>query len=168
MYNQFTMKLPIVFIISAILCITANADTLKGKVVKVSDGDTITVLDSSKTQHRIRLTGIDAPESKQAFGEKSRQSLASLVAGQTVAVQWESKDRYGRILGKVVTQGNQDANLAQVQRGMAWHYEKFANTRPKKESKAYAVAQEEAKAKSLGLWTDKNPIPPWEWRRKNK
>lgn len=111
------------FLISTVLtCIfSASAAQLEGRVVKVSDGDTITVLDSSKTQHRIRLTGIDAPEKKQAFGEKSRLSLAALVAGKNVTVHWDNKDRYNRILGKVITPDGKDANLLQIKNGMAWH-----------------------------------------------
>ena len=77
---------------------TASADTLTGKVVKVTDGDSITVLDSTNIQHRIRLQGIDAPERKQAFGKASRKHLASLVAGKEVTVKWDKRDRYGRIV----------------------------------------------------------------------
>ncbi|KLR57309.1 nuclease [Diaphorobacter sp. J5-51] len=142
----------------------ASAAELSGKVVRVADGDTITVLDASKTQHRIRLTGIDAPESKQAFGNRSRESLADLVAGKQVVVHWNEQDRYGRILGQVLTPEGQDANLAQVQRGMAWHYAHFANTRPAAESRAYAAAQRQAQSQKLGLWQDKEPTPPWDWR----
>lgn len=163
------MKRFFVFSLFAIMFgFSVNAAQLKGKVVKVSDGDTITVLDSSKKQHRIRLTGIDAPEKKQPFGERSRQSLASMVAGQIVTIEWEDQDRYGRILGKVITPDGQDANLVQIQRGMAWHYKQFEKTRPRNESKAYAAAQEDAKAKAIGLWKDKNQTPPWEWRKDRK
>ncbi len=97
----------------------AFADTLTGKVVKVTDGDSITVLDSTNTQHRIRLQGIDAPERKQAFGNASRKHLASLVAGKTVTVKWDKRDRYGRIVGFVLVDGH-DVNLEQVKTGMAW------------------------------------------------
>jgi len=98
------------------LSIAAAADSLTGKVVKIADGDTITVLDSTNTQHRIRLQGIDAPERKQAFGNASRKHLANLVAGKEVTVKWAKRDRYGRMVGKVWVDGV-DAWLV---RSMAW------------------------------------------------
>ncbi len=101
-------------IVAAFLLLAAPrafADTLTGKVVKVADGDSITVLDSTNTQHRIRLQGIDAPERKQAFGNASRKHLAILVTGKTVTVQWNKRDRYRRIVGFVIVDG-QDVNLA--------------------------------------------------------
>ena len=103
-----------------LLALQAQADNLVGKVVHVADGDTLTVLDDAKTQHKIRLAGIDAPESKQAFGQVSKHSLADQVAGQVVAVEWDKVDRYGRKVGKVIL-GSQDANLRQIQLGLAWH-----------------------------------------------
>ena len=157
------------FLISTVLtCIfSASAAQLEGRVVKVSDGDTITVLDSSKTQHRIRLTGIDAPEKKQAFGEKSRLSLAALVAGKNVTVHWDNKDRYNRILGKVITPDGKDANLLQIKNGMAWHYKQYSKTRPFNETSLYSSAEDKAKKDRIGLWVYKNPVAPWDWR-KNK
>ncbi len=97
----------------------ALADTLTGKVVKVADGDSITVLDSTNTQHRIRLQGIDAPEKGQPYGNASRKHLANLVAGKEVTVKWDKRDRYRRIVGLVLVDGH-DMNLAQVKTGMAW------------------------------------------------
>jgi len=103
------------------LALQAHADILLGKVINVADGDTITVLDNTNTQHKVRLAGIDAPEKRQAFGNVSKQSLADMVAGQTVAVKWVNVDKYGRKLGKVLLAGL-DCNLVQVKRGLAWHY----------------------------------------------
>jgi len=82
-----------------------NASTLQGKVVHVADGDTITVLDATNTQHKIRLQGIDAPEKAQAFGQKSKQSLHRLVHSKQVSVEYQKKDKYGRTVGKVVING---------------------------------------------------------------
>ncbi len=90
------------FCLVLLLPITASADSLTGKVVKVADGDSITVLDSINTQHRIRLQGIDAPEKGQAFGNASRKHLANLVAGKEVTVKWDKRDRYRRIVGFVI------------------------------------------------------------------
>ena len=97
------------------LCLVfqVQADTLLGKVINVADGDSITVLDDTRTQHKIRLTGIDAPERRQAFGNVSKQSMVEQVAGQSVAVEWVKVDKYGRKLGKVLLAGL-DCNLVQV------------------------------------------------------
>ncbi len=99
------------------------ADTLTGKVVKITDGDTLYVLDGNYQQHKIRLAGIDAPERKQAYGLASRKHLASIVAGKRVRVKYQKRDRYGRIVGKVWV-GDVDACLEQIKTGFAWHYKK--------------------------------------------
>ena len=98
--------------------------TLSGRVVRIADGDTITVLDASNTQHRIRLQGIDAPESKQDFGTQSKKKLSGLIFGKDVEVVYEKTDQYGRLLGKVLLDGK-DINLEQVRSGMAWHYKEY-------------------------------------------
>jgi endonuclease YncB( thermonuclease family) len=103
-----------------------QAATLQGKVVNVADGDTVTVLDEQKTQHKIRLQGIDAPERAQAFGNQSKQSLREMVHGKKVAVDYQKKDKYGRVVGKLMLD-NTDVCLEQVKRGMAWHYKQYAN-----------------------------------------
>ena len=105
-------------------CTLCQAATITGQVVGVADGDTITVLDASKSQHKIRLSGIDAPEKAQAFGQRSKQSLSDLVFGKTVQIDTGKTDRYGRELGKVLVDG-MDANLAQIKSGMAWHYKAY-------------------------------------------
>ena len=138
-----------------------NAQTLQGKVVRVADGDTITILDSTNVQNKVRLNKIDAPEKSQAFGEVSRKHLASMVAGNVVKVEWAKKDKYGRILGDISI-GTTNVNLRMVQDGLAWHYKRFDNT------KEFAQAEIEARAKKIGLWRDANPIPPWEFRKKGK
>ena len=127
----------------------------------MADGDTITVLDASNTRHRIRLDRIDAPERRQPFGEKSKRFLASLVFGQCVRVEYEKKDRYGRILGTVFL-GDEEINLTMVQHGMAWHYSYYDKT------ECYAVAEREARRKKIGLWRDQNPISPYDYRRRQK
>ena len=142
-------------------CLVASnraEEGLIGRVVKVSDGDTITVLDSSKTQHKIRLQGIDAPEKKQAFGNASRKFLAGLVANREVRVAWSKRDRYQRILGTVFVEGK-DANLEMLKAGMAWHYKKYDST------PTYAQAESAARAAKRGLWQEKNPIEPEAFRK---
>ncbi len=144
-----------------------NAATLQGKVINVADGDTITVLDDNKTKHKIRLQGIDAPEKAQPYGQKSKQSLNQWVHGQTVTVDFQKKDKYGRTVGKVLLNGT-DICLAQIKSGMAWHYKQYQSEQTKEERDTYAQAEQEAKAQAIGLWKDKNPIPPWEFRRQQK
>ncbi len=142
----------------------AYADTLTGKVVKVADGDSITVLDNTNTQQRIRLQGIDAPERKQPFGNASRKHLTTLVAGKTVTVKWDKRDRYRRIVGFVIVDGH-DVNLAQVKAGMAWFYRYYQQELSPEDRRLYADAENKARYEKLGLWRENNPIPPWERRR---
>ena len=137
------------------------ADELRGKVVSIADGDTITVLEADKKQHKVRLTGIDAPENKQAFGAKSKARLGELVAGKDVIVEWKENDTYGRTLGKV-RQGALDINLQMIKEGTAWHYKKYLK------SIELSMAEAEAKAGKKGLWVDPIPMPPWEYRKLKK
>ena len=141
----------------------AQAETFTGRVVGVTDGDTITVLDGGYTQHKVRLTGIDAPERKQAFGNKAKQYLASLIFGKTVTVEWFRRDRYKRILGKV-TMDSQDINLEQIRAGFAWHG--YPRGQLPADRPVYAKAEETSRLNGLGLWTDSLPVPPWDFRRK--
>ncbi len=143
----------------------AYAEILNGKVVGVSDGDTITVLDSHKSQHKIRLTGIDAPEKAQAFGQASKKSLSDLVFSRDVEISWEKRDRYQRILGKVLL-NEQDICLEQVKRGMAWHYKQYQRDQTQEDRIKYSRAEEEARKNRIGLWADDAPVPPSEFRHK--
>ena len=151
-----------------VLCLVsqAQAETLLGKVIHVQDGDSITVLDNTRTQHKIRLSGIDAPERRQAFGNVSKESLAEQVAGQSVAVEWDKIDRYGRKVGKVLLAGL-DSNLVQIKRGLAWHYKKYEREQSPADRQSYAAAEAEARAAKLGLWRDA-ALPPWEFRTSNQ
>jgi len=154
----------------ATLLLVANpsaADTLQGRVVGIADGDTVTVLDDSNTQWKIRLMGIDAPEKKQAFGNKSKESLSDLVFNKQVAVKYSKKDRYGRTVGKIIVDGI-DANLEQVKDGMAWHYKQYQSEQSVEDQAAYAEAEEQARAETRGLWYDADPTPPWDWRHDRK
>lgn len=128
-----------------------------GRVIKVQDGDTITLLVHDK-QVRIRLESIDAPESKQPFGRQSQESLAQLCAAKTATVNETGKDRYGRTLGWV-TCDSLDASTEQVRRGMAWVFVKYAS----RNSPLYGI-ESSARSSHLGLWEDPHPIAPWEWR----
>ncbi len=143
----------------------SSADTLTGRVVKVYDGDTITLLIDNK-QYKIRLAGIDAPERKQAFGNASRRHLASMVAGQVVRVEWDKMDRYGRYVGKVWVD-SKDANVEQIHAGMAWHFKRYESEQPPEDRVTYARAEKGARAKRIGLWQEE-ALAPWEWRKINR
>ena len=136
-----------------------------GKVINVADGDTITVVDDTNIHHKIRLTGIDAPEKRQAFGNVSKQSLSEMVAGQFVVVDWVKVDRYGRKVGKVLL-GGLDCSLMQVKRGLAWHYKQYQREQSPTDQQSYAAAEIEARATKLGLWRNVDPIHPWKFRHK--
>ena len=143
--------------------LTCHAGTIDGRVVSVADGDTITVLDNDKVQHKIRLGGIDAPEKSQAYGNRSKESLSDLVFSKAVTVETEKKDRYGRDVGKVLVSGV-DANLLQVQRGFAWHYKAYQREQSANDRKLYDLAESEARAARRGLWADDVSVPPWDFR----
>ena len=145
------------------LSLSSIANQISGKVVSVADGDTITVLDAEHVQHKIRLSGIDAPERAQAFGRRSRELLSDLVAGAQVVVETDKADRYGRSVGKVLLQGR-DINLAMVNAGLAWHYKKYEREQPASDRLLYASAEEEARERRSGLWRDTEPMAPWDWR----
>ena len=130
---------------------------ITGTVVGVADGDTISVLDSSKGLTKIRLHQIDAPEKNQDFGQRSKQSLSDLVYGKQVRIEVADTDKYGRTVGKVWVNGK-DANLEQVKRGMAWVYTKYAS------EPEYFAAERIAKGSRTGLWSQPNAIPPWVFR----
>jgi endonuclease YncB( thermonuclease family) len=161
-------------LISVLLIGAAYADTLTGIVVGVSDGDTITVLDAERQQHKIRLSGIDAPEKEQPFGQRSKENLSRLVFNKEVAVEWTKRDRYKRIVGKVMVQPSDcptcgktlDAGHAQITVGLAWWYLKYAKEQSPQDRGSYESDEQEAKARRVGLWVDAEPIPPWEWRHR--
>jgi endonuclease YncB( thermonuclease family) len=153
-------------IVFSLLCLslTVQAEYLTGRVIRVADGDTITILDSSNTLHKIRLSGIDAPERKQAFGMKSKDSLSDAVAGKTVTIDWNKRDRYKRIVGKVMLNGK-DINLEQIREGLAWHYKAYEREQDVEDRSIYAQAEYEAQNKRVGLWSDKLALAPWDFRK---
>jgi len=153
----------------------AAAADLHGKVVRVSDGDTITVADEARAIHKVRLAGIDAPEKSQPYGAKARLHLVDLVLGKRVTVTWHKRDRYGRLVGRVglTVPGVcgrpdcarvEDVGLAQVESGLAWHYRQYQTEQSPEDRRRYALAEQEARAKREGLWRDERPVPPWEYR----
>jgi endonuclease YncB( thermonuclease family) len=123
-------------------------------------------LDENKKQYKIRLQGIDAPESGQPFGQAAKQNLSGLVFGKTVKVLLYKKDRYGRDLGTIYLH-DKDVNLEQVKAGLAWHYKKYQSEQSKSEREEYATAETTARTSKSGLWNELDTISPEEWRAGN-
>ena len=132
--------------------------TLTGKVIRVADGDTVTILLKDKTEQRIRFQAIDAPEHAQDFGSASRKFLNDLVYGKTILVKVDKIDKHNRVVGRVYLDDT-DVELESLKAGMSWHYSFF------NQEKALAEAQAEAQKAKRGLWSQKNPINPQDWRR---
>ncbi len=162
--NNFNRAGALVVIALAILSTTTHADTLTGNVVGIADGDTLTLLDTTKTQHKIRLAGIDSPEKSQPFGQVCKKSLSDLAYDRAATVETTKLDRYGRAIGKVLVNG-QDVNLEQIRRGCGWHYKKYQNEQSLDDRLSYNKAEESARANRVGLWADNDPVPPWDWRK---
>jgi endonuclease YncB( thermonuclease family) len=158
-----TMRITLLFFLLITHCLV-QADTLTGRVVRVTDGGTVVILDAGNVQHKIRLTGIDAPERGQAYGTKSKEYLSGSVAGKFVVVEYDKRDRYERILGKVLL-SDQDMNLEQIKAGLAWHYKKYQNEQTTADRVKYSDAERAARMEKRGLWHDANPVPPWEYRQ---
>jgi micrococcal nuclease len=158
------MKILCTLIIALVLTVPVFATAAKphyeitGKVVSIADGDTLTILDGDKTQHRIRLAGIDAHETGQPFGTKARQALGGKVSGQTVRVEVIDVDRYKREVGRIFL-GERFVNIEMVRDGFAWRYTQY--DKPGE----FTAAENDAREHRRGLWADPNPVPPWEWRR---
>jgi len=130
------------------------------KVVGISDGDTFTGLTGDNQQIKCRIYGIDAPEKKQDFGNYSKQMLSDLIFGENVHIKIQNKDRYGRAVVCVNTSDGKDISAEMIITGMAWHYKKYSK------DKKYAELENIARKQKIGLWADKNPVAPWEFRKK--
>lgn len=141
--------------------VPTEVEFIVGRVVRVIDGDTVSVLDADKTQHRIRLSQIDAPESKQPYSKVSKEALSALIADKEVKVKIAGIDRYQRVLGEIFI-GDTNANLYLVEKGLAWAYTDYV-TDPR-----YLKAQEIAEQKKLGLWRDPQPLAPWDYRHQQR
>ena len=138
---------------------TALAD-FSGRVVGVPDGDTLTVR-VERTDVRVRLDAVDAPELGQPYGKSARRSLAELCRGKEAAVVERGKDDEGRILASVRC-GEVDANAEQVRRGMAWVSLRYVPL-----GSPLYEAEATARLQKIGLWRGKQPVPPWEWRARS-
>lgn len=147
----------------ALMMSVVQAGQVQGRVVGVADGDTVTVLDDHRVQHKVRLAGIDAPEKGMPYGQRSKQHLSDLVFGKTVTLEGDKVDRYGRTVAKVIVNGR-DVNLAQIAAGMAWHYKKYDREQSASDRTLYGAEELNARAARRGLWGDAQPVAPWDWR----
>ncbi len=136
-----------------------------GKVVSVSDGDTLKVLRNNQ-QVKIRLYGIDCPERKQAFGKKAKQFTSDMVAGRIVDVKEVTQDRYGRMVG-IVKLEDEILNEELVRAGYAWVYKKYCDL-TLSICASWPSLETQAREAKIGLWSDSKPIPPWDWRRNKR
>ena len=151
----------IVFTILAALCLAsvAAAATFSGKVVGITDGDTITVL-VNRAPVKVRLYGIDCPESHQAYGTQAKKATSALAFGKVVFVEAIDRDRYGRTVGVVTLPGKVNLNQELVKQGMAWWYRQYAPS-----SRDLPKLEDQARKAKIGLWSQPNPIPPWDFRK---
>ncbi len=154
-------QLILYLLISLLLSTPALSKVITGKVIHIADGDTITILDSNKTQHKVRLYGIDTPEKSQAFGNKAKKFTSSLTASKTAEVTAYDTDRYGRTVGVVMVNGV-NVNQSLVEAGYAWQYRKYC-----KEAfcNDWIRLEDQARNSKLGLWADANPVAPWDYRK---
>lgn len=146
---------------------TKKNSEYQGKVIKVSDGDTIQVVDKNGQKHKIRFAGIDAPESKQSSGQDSQRYLSRLILNQNVTVQVIDVDRYGREVG-VMKLKNTDINYEMVKAGWAWHYVAYTKHQSKDVYNQYASAQARAQTKRQGLWQNRSAQAPWKFRQQQR
>jgi len=165
--RRITMR-AFVLILLGLVGVTGAAAELRiieGRVVIVADGDTITILDLDKRQHKIRFNGIDAPEKKQPFGNRSRQNLAAIFFDGNVRAECHKRDRYGREVCKILD-GSRDVGLEQIRASLAWWYRAYATEQSAEDRNRYEFAEREARERKVGLWREPKPVPPREWRRR--
>lgn len=159
MFKTVTLAL---FVI-ALSMTSSMAATWSGKVIGVTDGDTITVL-LNRESVKIRFYGIDTPEGGQEFGKQATKQMKKLVSRKTVEVTDYDTDRYGRSVS-VVKVGDLNVNRAMIESGYAWQYQKYCK---KSFCREWLQLEEDARAAKIGLWKDKNAVPPWEWRKQRR
>ena len=158
------LSLVVAVLLPAIISGNAQSPTLTGKVVAVEDGDSITILDKKKHQHKIELAGIDAPEDGQAFALKAQAFLSEQVMGQMVVVEGQRYDRNGRLIGKLLISGR-DMNLEMLISGFAWHYKEYAAEQSDRDRQLYESAEFYARKSKFNLWSDAAPVAPWQFDR---
>ncbi|MDO3380460.1 thermonuclease family protein [Geoalkalibacter halelectricus] len=138
----------------------AAYESFPARVIRVADGDTITVSDAYDQQHRIRFSEIDAPESPdQPYHDTATQYVIDRIAQRPVTIVVRDTDRYGRIVGEIILPDGNSLNRELVAQGLAWWYHQYSN------DETIGVLEAQARAARRGLWADPSPVPPWDWRR---
>lgn len=145
----------------------AQSSTLRGKVVKIVDGDTFTLLDGGNVEHNVRIVGIDAPEEGQASHAEAKQKLTDLLLNKEVTVEIVKKDKPDREVA-ILKLGEQDIGLLMVEAGLAWHNEFFDLEQAPEVKTAYRFAEIRARGSKRGVWTQNDPVSPWAYRRINR
>ncbi|WP_207427483.1 thermonuclease family protein [Pedobacter sp. SYSU D00535] len=135
-------------------------ESINGRVVKIADGDTFTILTDQKKQVKVRLHGVDTPEKSQDFGTKARQFTSDLIFGKSIKVEKKNYDRYGRLIGIAMLPNGKSLNEELLKAGLAWHYKQYDKSR------RYAELEQWARSQKKGLWSAKQPVAPWEFRKK--
>ncbi len=158
----FTGLLRLVYL-AALAPLAASANELEGRITRIIDGDTLVITDSAQRPHTIHLLGADAPELVQDFGQQSKTSLSAQALNQQALAECAEQDRYGHDLC-IVRIRNKDIGLMQVRQGMAWWHQKHVLRQTPPMRNLYQQAEFNAKIRRFGLWSGKNPTPPWNWR----
>ncbi len=164
---NFVHRVGAVLLLCSCLSFTVMAETLVGRTIKIVDGDTLWLLDANNKTHKIRLSGMDAPEKRQAFGQQSKLSLSNLAYGREATADCLKRDRNKRPVC-VATVAGKDVGLQQIHQGLAWWYRAYAHDQRVQDRRDYERAEQAARARRLGLWRGKDPTPPWEWRRERR
>ncbi len=155
MYNLYLVFVSLLFFFG-------QAQETRGRVVKIQDGDTFTLLTNTNEEIKVRMHGIDAPEKNQPYGQASKKHLSELIYGKTVCVIQKGKDKYKRYLGIAYFENGENVNYKMVADGYAWHFTKYSDD-------GYQVSLEKnARKQRRGLWQDSNPMSPWEFRAASK
>lgn len=165
-FKSFIIKVAVTFFV-VFTTITVLAETVKGKIIRVIDGDTVVARTVDNRKIKIRLSGIDAPEKKQPHGIESKKFLENLIYSKIVKISITKKDRYKRFIGMVFL-NKTNVNLELVKSGNAWAYRRYLKKMNKRLEEAFIKAESHSQYKKNGLWKEPSPTPPWLWRRKNK
>ncbi len=152
-----TLVLALIFLFAS-GCTLAQTDLPTGRVIGVKDGDTVVLL-INKREVTVRLQGVDCPEKRQAFGERAKQFTSDFCFGKTISLDSTGVDRYGRVLGAIILEDGRNLNVELVRAGMAWWYKRYSK------DETLERLENEARAQRIGLWSDPNPIAPWDFRR---
>jgi endonuclease YncB( thermonuclease family) len=139
----------------------SNSNSITGKVVRISDGDTFELLFENGFKTKVRLNGIDCPEKKQPFSKRAKQALSDFIYDKEVLVEYDSKDGYGRVIGTVYA-NSLNVNREMVRKGLAWHFKKYSD------DQVLSSLEQEARKNKIGLWQEPNPVAPWDYRKSKK